>query len=94
MDQPNQDEIAFIRRELNPRANFFETLKKAPYVEAQPVRTISVADVAWVAAAAALLLGLPGVLVPSGRYIVLGVALVVLGFGMWQWWASRTAQAR
>jgi len=59
----------------------------------QHMPAISVADFAWVAATAALLLRLPGVLVPSGRYIVLGVALVVLGFGVWQWRASRTSQA-
>ena len=54
------------------------------------VRTISIADFAWVAASAVLVLGLPDLLVPNGRALVLTVALIVLGFGIWQWWASRT----
>jgi len=37
MDQQNQDEIAFIRHELNPRATLSEALKKAPYVEVQRI---------------------------------------------------------
>ncbi len=82
------------RRTTHAAMSHTEIVTMHSQLSLQPVRAISVADVAWVAAAAALLLGLPGVLVPSGRYIVLGVALVVLGFGMWQWWASRTAQTR
>lgn len=60
-----------------------------PQLSLQHVRVISVADFAWVAASAALLLGLPRVLVPGARYIVLGVALLVLGFGV----AHRTGVA-
>ena len=33
MDKRNRDEIEFIRRELNPKANFREPLTVAPYIE-------------------------------------------------------------
>lgn len=45
------------------------------------VLAASVADIAWVAASAALLLGLPGLLTPAGRAAVAAVALVVAGLG-------------